>query len=106
MQAHFVGGNRQRSGQASAALGPRRPEEVAMTWRKNETAEQRAKRLARTHEYDQRPENKARRHTRQQTPEYKARNLARRNTPEAKARDREYSRARRQRAAEATLKAR
>jgi hypothetical protein len=38
-----------------------------MTVRKNETAEQRAKRLARTHEYDQRPENKARRHARQQT---------------------------------------
>jgi hypothetical protein len=44
-----------------------------MTVRKNETAEQRAKRLARTHEYDQRPENKERRHARQQTPEWKAR---------------------------------
>jgi hypothetical protein len=47
--------------------------EAAMTVSKNETAEHRAKRLARTHEYDQRPENKARRHARQQTPEWKAR---------------------------------
>jgi hypothetical protein len=44
-----------------------------MTVRMNETAEQRAKRLKRNHEYDLRPENKARRRERQQTPEWKAR---------------------------------
>jgi hypothetical protein len=77
-----------------------------MTTHGNETAKQREKRLARTHEYDQRPENKQRRLARQQTPEYKARDCARRQTPEYKAWQREYSRARRMHKAEAALKAR